>query len=119
MNTLILFLLLSKHIIFDYFLQAIWMIRDKATYGAFGGLVHAGLHGLGTLAVLLFFTPTLFALLLGLADAIAHYHIDYIKSNWMRKTNPSHNSHAYWVAHGLDQYAHIMTYIGIVLILTL
>lgn len=119
MSTLIFFLLLTKHIIFDYFLQTSWMIKDKAKYGAIGGLAHAGAHGLGTLAVLLFFTPTVFAIILSLVDSVLHYHIDYTKSTWMKRNNPSTNSQEYWIAHGLDQYAHILTYVLIILILTL
>lgn len=119
MSTLILFLLLTKHVIFDYFLQSWWMIKDKSIYGAFGGIVHASLHGVGTFAALLFFTPTVFAFLLAVADSLIHYHVDYIKSTWMKKNNPSTNSQAYWIAHGIDQYAHIMTYVLIVCILFL
>ena len=31
-------LLLIKHIVADYFMQYSWMIRDKGTYGAWGGI---------------------------------------------------------------------------------
>ena len=42
----ILFWLLTKHIIADYFTQYPWMYKYKGIYGHPGGLAHAGWHGL-------------------------------------------------------------------------
>lgn len=113
----VFFLLCTKHIIFDYFLQTSWMISEKGTYLKNGGVAHSGLHGLGTTFVLLVVSVASIpvAIFLGLLDFIAHYHIDYVKSNWMKKYNPDVNSSTYWVAHGFDQYLHLFTYYLIVL----
>ena len=36
--------LILKHTIADYFMQYSWMIRDKGTYGAWGGAPHSIWH---------------------------------------------------------------------------
>jgi len=108
--------LMIKHTIADYFTQYNWMIKDKATYGAFGGLAHAGWHGILTFCVLLLITPLAFWVmaLLGLLDAVLHYHIDYVKSNVWVNYGYTPAQQMYWVTHGVDQFAHFLTYIGIV-----
>ena len=64
-------LLLIKHIVADYFMQYSWMIRDKGTYGAWGGIAHSGWHGILTLLVLYqFFIPWYLLILLPLFDFI-------------------------------------------------
>ena len=47
--------LMIKHVIADYFMQYSWMIKDKGTYGAWGGLAHSGWHGILTGAVIVWF----------------------------------------------------------------
>ena len=112
--------LMTKHVIADYFLQYGWMIKDKGTYGAKGGLAHAGVHGVQTFAVLaLFNTPLFFSLVLGALDAVIHYHIDYIKSNVWKSRGYTSQDQMFWVTHGVDQFAHFLTYVGIILCLTL
>lgn len=128
---LIFLLLLVKHIIFDYFLQYSWMIKDKATYGASGGLWHSGLHGFGTVLVLVPFGAILapfgailapfqqlvFCIMLGLIDSLFHYHIDWAKSNCWKKKKLTSNDQMFWILHGADQLAHILTYFLIVLMI--
>jgi len=106
-----LFLLLTKHIIADYFLQFGWMIKDKGTYGAWGGIAHAKLHGLLTFVVLAAcgISP-LWALLMGALDSLLHYHIDYMKSNFWKEKKLTAADQKYWMAHGADQYLHMLTY---------
>ena len=81
----ILLLLSFKHVIADYFLQKSWMIKDKSVYGAQGGIAHATTHTLGTLFVLFPFYNPLLILFLSILDGVAHYHIDYLKSNYNDK----------------------------------
>ena len=106
-----LFLLLTKHTIADYFLQYGWMIRDKGTYGAKGGIAHAGVHGLLTFVVLTAcgISP-LWALLMGVLDSVIHYHVDYAKSNFWKEKKLTAADQLYWVSHGIDQYLHVLTY---------
>lgn len=111
-------LFLIKHTIADYFMQYGWMIKDKGTYGAWGGVAHAKFHGALTWLVLTIFSigwPLAFAL--GVADAFIHYHVDYIKSNFWKSKKLTAMDQQYWIAHGVDQLAHLLTYIGIVYIL--
>lgn len=105
--------LLAKHTVFDYFVQTGYMIKDKANYGAAGGLLHSGSHGVGTFIALAPLVSVSTAFLCAVADTIVHYHIDYVKSNIMRKRQPSSMTQEYWILHGIDQALHILTYIVI------
>jgi hypothetical protein len=104
-------LFIIKHSIADYFTQYSWMLKDKATYGAFGGLAHAGWHGILTTAVVWNLTGLhMFILILfGLLDSIVHYHVDYVKSNVWKTKNYGTNDQMYWVTHGVDQMLHLLT----------
>ena len=108
--------LMTKHIIADYFMQYSWMMKDKAIYGGPGGVAHASWHGTLTFVVLeLFSTGWPISLALGIADAVLHYHIDYVKSNVWKSRGYGPQDRMYWVTHGVDQFAHFLTYIGILL----
>lgn len=112
-------LFIIKHTIADYLTQYSWMLRGKATYGAFGGLAHAGWHGILTSVVIWNITTlSLFpVILLGLLDSIIHYHIDYAKSNVWKYKKYTPEDQMYWVTHGVDQMLHFLTYIFIIWIL--
>ena len=117
-SILVLTALMFKHFLADFVFQTSWMTRDKAYYGKSGGLWHAGFHGFLTFCFLLIFKiPLFFCLLLGVFDSFLHYHIDYVKSNWIRKNSPTPNSQAYWTVHGIDQFLHFLTYVVIVVLL--
>ena len=106
-----------KHLIADYYTQYSWMIRDKATYGAWGGIAHAGWHGILTFFVLeIFGLPFILSLLFGILDSVLHYHIDYVKSNFWKSKNLGPSNQMYWAVHGTDQFLHIMTYVLIILL---
>lgn len=106
-----------KHLIADYYTQYSWMIRDKATYGAWGGIAHAGWHGILTFFVLeIFGLPFILSLLFGILDSVLHYHIDYVKSNFWKSKNLGPSDQMYWAVHGTDQFLHIMTYVLIILL---
>jgi len=81
--TIILLLLTLKHFIADALLQKPYQYLNKGMYGHPGGIVHAGIHGIGTI---LCFLPFGFGLLtclaLGVTDALIHYHIDWGKMNF-------------------------------------
>jgi len=114
MTLTLITLFVIKHTIADYFMQYSWMIKDKGTYGAWGGIAHAKFHGLLTFLLLLLFVNPLTAFLFGALDSIIHYHVDYVKSNFWKSKNLTAMDQQYWIAHGVDQLAHLLTYIGII-----
>lgn len=116
----LLFWLFTKHFIIDFPLQASpYQYKNKGTYGHPGGLVHSGLHLLGTLIVMLFFVSPFMALVIAIADGVIHYHIDWAKMNINAKMGWGPTTHEqYWSLLGFDQYLHAMTYLWIVWWLT-
>jgi hypothetical protein len=117
MELTIMFGLMVKHTLADYFFQYSWMIKDKGNYGAWKGMAHSEFHGLLTWVVLTICgIGWPLALALSLADAFIHYHIDFIKSNFWKSKQLGPQDQLYWVTHGVDQFAHFLTYIGIVLL---
>lgn len=117
--TLTVFLLLAlfgiKHFIADFLTQYDYMIRDKGTYGAAGGLHHAATHACWTFLILIpFVTSADQLLLLPLFDFTAHYHIDWVKQQLNRGLTTA--DRMFWVWLGLDQALHYLTYILIIAI---
>ena len=45
----------AKHFLCDFVLQSAYQYRNKGIYGHPGGILHAGLHGLGSLPAVLIF----------------------------------------------------------------
>ena len=71
----------TKHFLADYVLQNSWIIRGKGDLRAGGGYVHAGLHVLGSLIVLLFFhLPVALLAQMLVAEFVIHYAIDFTKA---------------------------------------
>src|SRR5205809_532082 len=101
-----------KHFICDFPLQWAYQYKNKGTYGHPGGILHAAIHGAGTLVVCLIFGLPAW---LALADAVIHYHIDWAKmrlnAHWGLKPD---NSEYFWWLLGLDQLLHYLTYAGLV-----
>lgn len=120
MNTtlwLILFLF-TKHFVIDYPLQVRYQYSNKGTYGHPGGLLHAGLHGIGTFLCFYWFAPEA-AFYLAWIDAALHYHIDWAKMNLNKKLGWGPTTHEeFWWSLGLDQFLHALTYIGLVAMVT-
>ncbi len=117
MDVIFLSLLLFqiKHFLFDFALQTTYQVRHKGDYLHPAGLIHAGLHALGSIPALYVLTqaPVLIA---GFAvfEFLLHYHIDWAKAQIDRKLKPSHTSSLYWTIFGADQLAHQLTYLGMV-----
>lgn len=110
-----LFLLFVKHFICDFPLQSNpWLYRNKGTYLHPGGLVHAGVHGIGTLLVLAPFIGSA-SMIYALIDMIVHYHIDWAKMNINQHYDlQPHTSERFWILLGFDQLLHHMTYFMII-----
>ena len=114
----ILLALMTKHFICDYPLQTPYQFINKSIYGHPGGLLHVGIHAVGTVIALSFFTSLLAAAGLGLLDAFIHYHIDWAKNHVNRRFNLKPSGGAgFWFTFGLDQYLHQLTYLLIAFIL--
>lgn len=111
MITTVLLLLFTKHFIIDFLLQKPYQYLNKGTYGHPGGILHAGLHGLGTFLCFIFFAPAL-AFFVAVADTVIHYHIDWakVKINSIMEWKPDRHEQYWWLL-GLDQYLHALTYI--------
>lgn len=108
--------LFIKHFICDFPLQMFpWIYQNKGRYLHPAGIVHAGIHGIGTLFVLSFFIDINTALILAMLDMLLHYHIDWAKMNLSRHYDlkPT-NSEWFWVLLGLDQLLHHLTYFVII-----
>ncbi len=116
----LLFGLFLKHFIVDFPMQQKWQYKNKGVYGHPGGLYHAGSHGIATFLVLLMFpmVSLSMACLLALFDAVAHYHIDWTKTNINQKMGWGPTTHeAFWILIGVDQFMHAVTYLAIAAIL--
>lgn len=104
-----------KHYVADYLLQPRWLLRGKGSIVAAGGYVHAGIHVLGSLAVLVAARVPLGALLaLLVAEFGVHYLIDYVKYRYFSGIRPEAMPARYWAVHGFDQLLHQLTYAGMI-----
>ena len=118
-DVLFLILLLQiKHFICDGPLQTKAMVDGKAIYGNRLGLLHAGIHGLGTIVALAWFGldwTLVFAL--AVADMALHYHIDFTKENIVKIKGWTIAVREFWWALATDQFLHHLTYLAITAII--
>ena len=125
----LLILLQLKHFICDFPLQKPYQYLNKGIYGHGGGILHASIHGVGTLIALLLAFAILkigtevtwhpqvigLALKVAILDALIHYHIDWAKVKINKRYGwKCDNSEKFWYLLGFDQLLHQLTYIGIV-----
>jgi hypothetical protein len=111
-------ILLSKHLVFDFFLQTTYQVQHKGIYGHPAGIVHAGLHALGTTPVFLWLPPSAaLAAAIVVGEFVVHYHIDWAKEQIVKRQawTPEHSP--FWWAIGVDQFLHGLTYLAIVALL--
>jgi hypothetical protein len=114
---LLILLLQLKHFICDGPLQTKAIVDGKSVYGNRLGLLHAGLHGLGTFAAFQWVTVDWkLALALAVADTLIHYHVDFIKENIVKIKGWTTANAKFWWALTADQFAHNVTYIALVAI---
>ena len=122
----ILILLTIKHFVVDALLQTPYQYLNKGEFLHPGGILHAGLHGLATIACFYSFNLDMM-LMHGFVDMIIHYFIDYAKMNIGRKFKWSEyvnhnfgdsylriNSNNFFIILVLDQCLHFATYIFLV-----
>jgi len=113
---LVLLGLLIKHCIVDFFLQTPYQYVNKGTYGHPGGLLHALLHGIWADVVLVPLVGVNNAAFYALIDMVTHYHIDWVKVQVTKRYGwtPMNSDKWFW-ALGVDQLAHQLVYLGIVM----
>ena len=101
--------MIVKHYIADFVLQTDWMARGKErARGWFGPLlVHAGLHGLGTLLIVLVARPDLWWL--APADFAVHAVIDRAKALASLRLRWPVSDPRFWWLMGFDQLLHQVT----------
>ena len=116
---IVLVLLQIKHFVVDFLLQNKYQWSNKGTYGHPGGVLHSGLHGVGTYLCVALFTRPDIALGLALIDWTIHYHIDWAKMQLNERLSLTPASPRFWVLLGLDQLLHQLTYVGILFLLVL
>ncbi|HLL26243.1 MAG TPA: DUF3307 domain-containing protein [Xanthobacteraceae bacterium] len=115
---LAVFILLCKHLVFDFFLQTAYQYQNKGIYGHPGGILHAGLHALGTTPVFLLITPSKgLAAVIVIGEFIVHYHIDWAKEQIVKRMQLTPERPGFWWALGVDQFLHGTTYVVIVALL--
>jgi hypothetical protein len=114
---LLLLLLQVKHFLFDFILQTPYQLKNKGTYGHPGGILHSGLHAVGTGVVLLVVaTPPAMLVAIMVGEFLVHYHIDWAKEQITRRSGGAQNAF-FWRMIGLDQFLHQLTYVAIAAIL--
>jgi hypothetical protein len=111
-------LLQVKHFLFDFVFQTHYQLKNKGTYGHPGGLLHAGLHALGSLPAVLLFQPPA-AVVVGVAagEFAIHYHVDWLKERVMKRHGWKVEDDNFWIALGADQLAHHLTYTAMLIVL--
>lgn len=114
---LLIFFFILKHVVCDFFMQGPYQFMNKGKFGHPGGLLHAGINGIGTMiviAIVLPATPVSVIIGLGLAEYVIHYFIDFIKIRVNSKMKwTAESSKEYWFSLGIDQALHWMVYLMI------
>jgi len=114
----VLAVLLFKHFLFDFVFQRPYQFLNKGTYGHPGGILHAGLHAVGSIPALLIASPGLWlgvALIAG--EFVIHYHLDWAKEQLHKRFNLGNNGSGHFFLLGSDQMLHQFTYLGMAAIL--
>lgn len=104
-----------KHFVCDFLLQTPYQLRNKGTYGHPGGILHAGIHAVGTLPALFILGagPGMIAAVI-VAEFVVHYHADWGKEQFGRRMKLTPANALFWQALGFDQLVHQLTYVAIV-----
>lgn len=110
--------LLFKHFLFDFVFQRPYQFLNKGTYGHPGGILHAGLHAVGSIPAFLIIPPPLWVgALIVLGEFVIHYHLDWAKEQINYRLKLGNEDSGHFVLLGADQMLHGFTYVGIAAIL--
>ena len=114
----IMAVLLVKHMVFDFVLQSRYQLANKHIYGHPGGLLHAGLHLLGTLVAIAMARPSpTVAILILAAEFLVHYHVDWAKERLLLWGRWAGDDARRWAVFGADQLIHGLSYLAIAAVL--
>lgn len=127
--------LFVKHYFADFQWQTEYMYTNKGKWGHPGGLLHSGIHAVLTLFIIAFWDvylggtilTTQFILLAVSAEFVVHYITDLTKIKvcagfgWCSRGKDENGkeclniySNKYFLAFGIDQTVHALTYVAIV-----
>ena len=103
----------AKHYLADFVLQTDWMARGKERAQGWGRplAVHAGLHGLGTLLIVLLAKPEFWWL--SPADFAVHAGIDRAKAMASLRLRWPISDPRFWWLLGFDQFLHQVTNVAV------
>lgn len=106
-----------KHFLCDFVLQTEYQLQNKSIYGHRAGILHAGLHVVGSIPSLLILSapPGAIGVCL-LGEFIIHYHADWLKARFDARRGEEGKDTVYWIAFGMDQFIHQVTYLGMVFV---
>ena len=112
----ILLAFLIKHFFADYYFNPAYVPACKHIYGSKGSLYHVLVHSLFCGVFLVWFVSLDLLLLAIILDALAHYHIDYVKSLLLslKKWPPR----IILLIIVFDQVLHLLTYFFLIWFLT-
>jgi hypothetical protein len=116
---IVLIWLQVKHWVVDFVLQSDAQVKGKGLYGDRIGIRHSLEHTIGTLAALavasIYVELSVFWIVVAaIVDGVLHYHIDWAKMNW---GNRDITTKAFWSHLGLDQMAHQICYLFLIIVL--
>ena len=104
-----------KHFIADYLMQPSWILGGKGDVTKLGGYVHAAIHGIFSVVILLIFgTPLWLVGTLFVIECVIHYVLDFAKIHYSRGVDIEKDAGRYWALHGLDQLFHHLTYAAMI-----
>ena len=110
----------AKHFLCDFVLQTEYQIRTKGIYGHPGGFIHSGLHMVTTVpALLIMQAPVRAIVIIMVGEFLVHYHTDWTKANVDAHFDWGQADARYWMVFGADQLIHQLTYLAIVVLLTM
>jgi hypothetical protein len=115
---ILLSLLFIKHWFADFVVQFDYMVNEKGTYGADGGIHHSLIHAMLTWAIVGYVFGITAGVFVAMFDFLTHYHIDWLKMNIGRWRKLTIRDQEFWMWLGADQMAHSLTYIAMALWLT-
>jgi Protein of unknown function (DUF3307) len=115
---LVLLILQLKHFVADFLIQTPYQFLNKGSYGHPGGIIHAGIHALGSTLAFFVITPRLgLGIAIVIGEFIAHYHIDWMKENTVKRQRWVFPQSEFWWTFGADQALHQLTYLVIAAVL--
>jgi len=104
-----------KHFLGDFVFQNAYILNNRRIWGHPGGLLHVAVHAALTLPILLVTAvPAGLLVLLMLAEALFHYHVDWVKDRWIHAAGWTVTDKQYWWLTGIDQALHQLSYLVIV-----